>query len=111
MCQQQYLVACATNNSQTPSPGNVCMQVKTEHDILAQLAKQTLSFKVPAAKPTLKGSEPYVVLSNGAAACVFEIIPGGNLLCGNAATCIASVALTLQWQHFQRRLQVQNRMW
>jgi hypothetical protein len=52
------------------------MQVKTEHDILAQLSQQPLGFKVPAAKPTLKGSEPYVVLSNGAAACVFEIIPG-----------------------------------
>jgi Ser/Thr protein kinase RdoA (MazF antagonist) len=54
------------------------MQVKTEHDILAQLSQQTLSFKVPAAKPTLKGSEPYVVLSNEAAACVFEIIPGAS---------------------------------
>jgi hypothetical protein len=50
--------------------------VKTEHDILSQLSQQTLSFKVPAAKPVLQSGEPYVVLSNGAAACVFEIIPG-----------------------------------
>lgn len=52
------------------------LQVKTEHDILGQLSQQTLSFKVPAAKPALGSGEPYVVLSNGAAACVFEIIPG-----------------------------------
>lgn len=51
-------------------------QVSTEHTILAQLAQQELSFKVPTALPALKSGEPYVVLSNGAAACVFEIIPG-----------------------------------
>ncbi|WIA32600.1 hypothetical protein OEZ86_003403 [Tetradesmus obliquus] len=56
--------------------GNKTEKVKTEHDILGQLSQQTLSFKVPAAKPALGSGEPYVVLSNGAAACVFEIIPG-----------------------------------
>jgi Ser/Thr protein kinase RdoA (MazF antagonist) len=50
--------------------------VDTEHAILAQLAQQALSFKVPTALPALGSGQPYVVLSNGAAACVFEIIPG-----------------------------------
>lgn len=35
-----------------------------------------LSFKVPTAVPTRDTQQPYVVLSSGAAACVFEIIPG-----------------------------------
>jgi hypothetical protein len=51
-------------------------QVETEHAILAQLATQKLSFKVPTALPAVKTGAPYVVLSSGAAACVFEIIPG-----------------------------------
>lgn len=54
----------------------VALQVATEHAILVQLAQQQLSFKVPTALPALKTGEPYVVLSSGAAACVFEIIPG-----------------------------------
>jgi hypothetical protein len=61
--------------SQT-SATDATLQVKTEHDILAQLAQQTLSFQVPTAVPTLQTKEPFVVLSSGAAACIFEIIPG-----------------------------------
>jgi hypothetical protein len=56
----------------------VDMQVATEHAILAQLAQQTLSFEVPKALPALNTGAPYLVLSNGAAACVFEIIPGAT---------------------------------
>lgn len=52
------------------------IQVETEHAILSQLAKQELSFKVPTALPAVDSGAPYVVLSSGAAACVFEIIPG-----------------------------------
>jgi Ser/Thr protein kinase RdoA (MazF antagonist) len=51
-------------------------QVETEHAILAQLATQKLSFEVPTALPAVETGAPYVVLSSGAAACVFEIIPG-----------------------------------
>lgn len=69
MCHIQAVHPLTLNST------NQLMQVKTEHDILAQLAQQTLSFKVPTAVPALSG-QPYVVLSSGAAACVFEIIPG-----------------------------------
>jgi Ser/Thr protein kinase RdoA (MazF antagonist) len=68
-------------------------QVSTEHAILAQLAQQELSFKVPTALPALKTGEPYVVLSNGAAACVFEIIPGEPDGCSKHT---ASTALSAQ---------------
>lgn len=54
----------------------IVLQVATEHAILAQLAKQELSFKVPTVLPALNTGAPYVVLSNGAAACIFEVIPG-----------------------------------
>lgn len=79
--------------------------MKTEHDILAQLSQQSLSFKVPAAKPTLQSNEPYVVLSNGAAACVFEIIPGtsvGGDVCAvglDAVEAAAVVVRTKQSSH------------
>jgi homoserine kinase type II len=49
--------------------------VECEHQILAQLAKQPLSFQVPQTLPSLDG-KPYVVLSSGAAACIFDLIPG-----------------------------------
>lgn len=52
------------------------LQVATEHAILAQLAEQELSFQVPTVLPALNTGAPYVVLSNGAAACIFEVIPG-----------------------------------
>lgn len=60
----------------------MCLQVETEHAILAQLATQKLSFKVPTALPAVDSGAPYVVLSSGAAACVFEIIPGKTYYSG-----------------------------
>lgn len=73
------------------------LQVKTEHDILSQLAQQTLSFKVPTAKPALHTGAPFVVLSNGAAACIFEIIPGKKAFGVTGQTARAEV----QWGFWQ----------
>ncbi|KAG2486656.1 hypothetical protein HYH03_014712 [Edaphochlamys debaryana] len=56
--------------------GNKSEKVEFEHAILAQLAKQELSFQVPTALPS-KSGRPHELLSNGAEACVFHIIPGG----------------------------------
>lgn len=57
-------------------PPGAATQVRTEHAILQQLGRQDLSFAVPRALPARSSGEPYVVLSSGAAACVFEVIPG-----------------------------------
>ena len=54
----------------------VTLQVATEHAILSQLAQQELSFKVPTTLPSLNTGASYEVLSSGAAACIFEVIPG-----------------------------------
>ena len=66
-CQQVY------NN------GGKSEKVAFEHEVLAQLGKQTLSFQVPRAKPALKNGARHVKLSSGDDACVFEIIPGACL--------------------------------
>jgi hypothetical protein len=58
--------------------GGQTKKVRFEHEVLEQLGRQQLSFKVPRAKPSLRGGEPYVVLSSGDAACVFEIIDGAR---------------------------------
>jgi hypothetical protein len=41
--------------------------------------KQQLSFKVPTAVLSVKDGQPHKLLSSGAEACIFEIIPGGRL--------------------------------
>lgn len=56
--------------------GNKTEKVACEHAILEQLKHQTLSFEVPQALSTIADGEPYVVLSSGAAACIFKLIPG-----------------------------------
>jgi len=72
---------------------NGCMteKVECEHQILAQLAKQKLSFETPRVLPSLDG-KPYVVLSSGTGACVFEIIPGE----------LAEVGPVCCWCHIRR---------
>ncbi|KXZ47215.1 hypothetical protein GPECTOR_37g221 [Gonium pectorale] len=55
--------------------GNKSEKVRFEHEILRQLAQQKLSFEVPRALPSRAG-RPHELLSNGAEACVFHIIPG-----------------------------------
>lgn len=56
--------------------GGKSEKVAFEHEVLRQLGKQELSFAVPRARPSLKGGAPYVKLSSGDDACVFEVIPG-----------------------------------
>lgn len=51
-------------------------KVACEHDILVALQEQTLSFKVPRPMPALGDGATYKLLSSGAAACVFDVIPG-----------------------------------
>ena len=97
----QHSVLAVSVADQCYLPDLLCNpQVKTEHDILGQLSQQTLSFKVPAAKPALGSGEPYVVLSNGAAACVFEIIPGAGCVGGDMwrMCCMAEVQQQQQQQ-------------
>ncbi len=48
-----------------------------EHDILAQLKAHKLSFRIPEPLPSLDDAQQtFVPLSNGADACMFELIPG-----------------------------------
>lgn len=52
-------------------------RVQWEHDILAQLNAQKLSFHLPSPLPSLADAKlTYAPLSNGADACMFELIPG-----------------------------------
>lgn len=51
-------------------------KVAFEHEVLAQLNKQRLSFQVPRTRPSLSTGAPFVKLSSGDDACVFELIPG-----------------------------------
>ncbi|GIL44285.1 hypothetical protein Vafri_1797 [Volvox africanus] len=55
--------------------GNKSEKVRFEHEILGQLAQQQLSFQVPRALSS-KAGRPHELLSNGAEACIFHIIPG-----------------------------------
>lgn len=52
-------------------------RVKFEHEILRQLNQREYSFKIPKMLPSLAdSSQTYVTLSNGAQACLVEVIPG-----------------------------------
>ena len=51
-------------------------RVNYEHEILRQLRPKKLSFKLPTTIPDLKTGKAHVVLSNGAEASLFELIPG-----------------------------------
>jgi len=52
-------------------------RVVFEHAVLAELGKQALSFEVPRMVPSLDGKTTHVTLSNGAQACIVEVIKGG----------------------------------
>lgn len=56
--------------------GNDSHRVRFEHSILQQLNKMNLSFRIPTTVPSLETGSPHVLLSNGAEASLFEIIPG-----------------------------------
>lgn len=52
-------------------------RVEFEHDLLSKLEKVPgLSFKVPKFLPALKTGKTHALLSNGAEACMCELIPG-----------------------------------
>ena len=56
--------------------GKNSARVKFEHEILRQLGEMKLSFEIPKTLPSLEDKKPHVLLSNGAEACIFHIIPG-----------------------------------
>uniref|UniRef100_A0A0G4FSN8 Protein kinase domain-containing protein n=1 Tax=Chromera velia CCMP2878 TaxID=1169474 RepID=A0A0G4FSN8_9ALVE len=56
--------------------GNKSEKVVWEHEILAELNRQQMSFKTPKPLPALGDSKTHKLLSSGAECCVFEIIPG-----------------------------------
>lgn len=56
--------------------GNDPRKVRFEHAVLQQLAAMELSFKIPVPLPSLEAGLPHALLSNGAEASLFEIIPG-----------------------------------
>lgn len=79
-------------------------RVQYEHEILRQLNQQQLAFSVPKALPSLKDNKPHVLLSNGAEAAMFEVIPGVlpksgftreiGRACGELSGAIQKVELT-----------------
>lgn len=56
--------------------GKNSARVKFEHEVLRQLGNQKLSFQIPSTLPSLEEKKAHVLLSNGAEACIFHIIPG-----------------------------------
>jgi hypothetical protein len=56
--------------------GKNSARVKFEHEVLRQLGQQKLSFEIPRTLPSLGDKKSHVLLSNGAEACVFYVIPG-----------------------------------
>jgi homoserine kinase type II len=56
--------------------GNNSYRVRFEHAILQQLADMKLSFKIPTSLPSIDSGSSHVLLSNGAEASLFQIIPG-----------------------------------
>lgn len=56
--------------------GNDSNRVRFEHSILGQLNKMGLSIRIPTTVPSLESGSPHVLLSNGAEASLFHIIPG-----------------------------------
>lgn len=66
---QRYILRVYNNGNDSP-------RVRYEHEILRQLNQQELSFSVPKALPSLSDGQSHVMLSNGAEAAMFEIIPG-----------------------------------
>jgi homoserine kinase type II len=66
---KKYVLRIYNNGFNSP-------RVKFEHEVLDQLRAKKLSFKLPTTVPSIKTGESHVYLPNGAAACLFELIPG-----------------------------------
>jgi homoserine kinase type II len=56
--------------------GNDTAKVKFEHMVLSQLRLRHLSFQIPTAIKSKTTNDYIVILSNGASASIFEVIPG-----------------------------------
>lgn len=56
--------------------GNDSHRVRFEHEILKQLANMRLSVRIPTMVPSIETGESHMLLSNGAEASLFDIIPG-----------------------------------
>eukprot|EP00960_Hanusia_phi_P033049 750228-Hanusia_phi.AAC.1 len=56
--------------------GGNSVRVKYEHAVLKELNKQSMSFQVPNYVPSKKTGDTHILLSNGAEACMCNIIPG-----------------------------------
>jgi homoserine kinase type II len=67
--RKQYVLRIYNNGLNTP-------RVKYEHEVLGQLRKKSLSFKIPTTIASIKTGQSSVSLSNGAEASLFELIPG-----------------------------------
>ena len=66
---KKYVLRVYNNGQNTP-------RVKFEHEVLGQLRKKSLSFKIPTTIASIVTGESSVSLSNGAEASLFELIPG-----------------------------------
>ena len=56
--------------------GNDTSKVEYEHSVLLQLNKMNLSFLLPETICCTKSGRSFMILSNGACACLFKLIPG-----------------------------------
>eukprot|EP01031_Cornospumella_fuschlensis_P032415 gene32415-39197_t len=56
--------------------GNDSHRVRFEHAILQQLSAMNLSYKIPTTVPSIESGSSHELLSNGAEASLFQIIPG-----------------------------------
>ena len=66
---KKYVLRVYNNGQNSP-------RVKYEHEVLGQLRKKKLSFKIPTTIASIVSGECSVTLSNGADASLFELIPG-----------------------------------
>lgn len=66
-------------------------RVEFEHGVLQQLRKIPTSFKVPTFLPDISSGSTHIKLSNGAEACMCELIPG-TLPKLSSAACIGRAA-------------------
>lgn len=56
--------------------GNDTSKVEYEHSVLLQLNRMNLSFSLPETNRNIDDGKSFVILSNGACACLFKLIPG-----------------------------------
>ena len=85
--RKQYVLRIYNNGQNTP-------RVKYEHEVLGQLRKKALSFKIPTTIASIKTGQSSVSLSNGAEASLFELIPGELQKSGREGDLICLISFT-----------------